>query len=178
MSPIELKIAQMLASLLEEITLGAGQVLSSSVQITGAINRGYQIIWKGMVYIGYGEEEVIDASEIDLGIRQLCHETLEGKIEWNTDQNFNELNDIFTENIFEKSWKYDNIAIADESMDSKIVKNVFDIVGTEKIGSALLEFYGSEALIPLEKYPDFLADSLKECVKEAISDVDPCDGPK
>jgi hypothetical protein len=172
MNPIELKIAQMLASLLEEITLGTSQVLSSSVKIKELINRGYEVIWEGIVYIGYGCDEVIDASEIDLGISQICHEVLEGQIEWNTDQNFNELNNIFTQNFFEKNWKYDTIPITDERMNPKIVKNVLDIVGTEKIGSALLEFYGSEALVPFEKYPDFLADSLKECVREETFRID------
>ena len=146
-------------------------IVALYVHITGAINRGYDIIWKGIVYIGYGEEEVIDASEIDLGIRQLYHETLAGQIEWNTDQNFNELNDIFTENIFEKHWEFDAIGIDDEHMNSQIVKDVIDIVGAEESGSALIEFYGSEALIPFEKYPEFLADSLKECVKDAVSNI-------
>ena len=170
MTPTELKIAKMLASLLEEITMGTGPVLSSSIEITGTISRGYEVIWDGIVYIGYGADEVIDASDINLGIKQICHETLVGKIEWNTDKNFIELNEIFTENLFEQNWGYATIGITDRQMSPEMVKNVLDIVGTEAIGSALLEFYGSEDSVPFENYTEFLANLLKDCVKEAISD--------
>ena len=57
-------------------------------------------------------------------------------------------------------------------MKPEMVKNVLDNVGIESIGSALLEFYGSEALVPFAKYPEFLANLLKDCIKEAISNRD------
>ena len=48
-----------------------------------------------------------------------------------------------------------------------MVKTVLENVGTESIGAALLEFYGSAALVPFEKYPEYLATLLKDCVQEA-----------
>jgi hypothetical protein len=172
MSPIELKIAEMLADLLEEITMGTGPVLSSTVKIIGTISRGYEVTWEGIVHLGNGHDDKIDPSEVDLGINQIFCEVLQGKIEWNTDQDFSEVNEFFTENLFEQNWNYDNLAITDVRMKPEMVKNVLDNVGIESIGSALLEFYGSEALVPFAKYPEFLANLLKDCIKEAISNRD------
>ena len=170
MTPTELKIAEMLASLLEEITMGTGPVLSSSIEITGTISRGYEVVWEGIVQLGNGYDDKINPSDVDLGINQIFCEVLQGQIEWNTEQDFSEVNEFFTENLFEQNWSYDNIAITDVRMKPEMVKNVLDNVGTASIGSALLGFYGSEALVPFEKYPEFLAILLKDCIKDAISD--------
>ena len=171
MSPTELKIAVMLARLLEEITMGISPVLSSHVKITGTMNRGYEVLWEGIVHLGNGDDDEIDPSDIDLGINQIFCEVLQGQIEWNTEQDFSEVNEFFTENLFEQNWSYDNIAITDVRLKPEMVKNVLDNVGTASIGSALLECYGSEASVPFEKYPEFLATLLKDCVKEAIDET-------
>ena len=171
MSPIELKIAKMLADLLEEITMGTGPVLSSTVKIIGTMSRGFQVLWEGVVHLGNGLDDQIDPTDVDLGITQIFYEAITGQIEWDTEQDLSELSANFTQNLFEQSWSFQNIALTDVRMKPEMVKNVLDNVGTASIGSALLGFYGSEALVPFERYPEFLATLLKDCVKEAIAET-------
>ena len=169
MSPTELKIAEMLAGLLKEITMGISPVLSSKVEILGTFNRGYEVLWEGIVHLGNGHDDEIDPSDVDLGITQIFYEAITGKIEWDTEQDLSELSANFTQNLFEQSWSFHNIALSDVRMKPEMVKKVLDNVGTESIGSALLDFYGSEALVPFDKYPEFLATLIKNCVNEAAS---------
>jgi len=168
MSPTELKIAETLADLLEEITMGTGPVLSSTVKIIGTMSRRYEVVWEGIVHLGNGHDDEIDPSDVDLGINQVFYETITGKIEWNTEQDVSELSANFNQNLFEQSWSFHNIALSDVRMTPEMVKNVLDNVGTVSIGAALLEFYGSAALVPFGKYPEYLATLLKDCVQEAI----------
>ena len=126
-----------------------------------------EVIWEGIIYIGHGEDEVIDVSQTDLGIEHVVHETLIGEIEWETEPGFLELYNDFSQNLFKQNWSYTSIAITDMKMSPEMVRTVLDIVGTDSIGSALLKLYGSESLVPFQKYPEPLPALLKECVKEA-----------
>ena len=171
MSPEERKIAEMLAIFLEEITMDGGRVLSSSVKIIEKKERGYKIVWEGIIYIGFGEEEVIDGSDIDLGITHICHETFIGEIVWESEPAFEELGENFLQSLFEQNWSYTSIGITDARMSPEMIKIVLDVIGTESIGSALVVSYGTESSVLFQKYPEPLAALLKECLEDAISEM-------
>ena len=172
MSPEERKIAEMLAMFLQEITMEGGRVLSSSVQFIGIIERGYKIVWEGIVYIGFGEDDVIDGSAIDLGIKHICHETLIGEIVWESEPAYKQLDKNFSQNLFEENWSYTSIGITDAKMSLEMIKIVLDVIGAEAIGSALLVSYGTESSVLFQKYPEPVAVLLKECLEGSISELD------